>query len=274
MRIVDIHIHPWHQVSSLVTPAVMAEIHCQQMDLAGVAVSGILGKVSPGQTPEQVIAGNDYTRATVAAYPGRLYGLCYIDPTHPSGFVRKELDRCLSQPEFRGIKLEIDVCCRDKRLNRVMEKAGEYGVPVLHHSWYINLWSQNEAMHKLQAGRSEAHDIADLARRFPDIAIVMAHLEGSGIRGVLDVADCPNVVIDTSGSQPFTGTLEYAVRKIGAGRILYGSDLYGRSSAAQLGRVLGAGLSRAALKQILYANADKLYKLGALGGEESNERKN
>src|SRR5690554_4483333 len=126
MRIVDCHIHPWHLLAPRVNPAEMARVHCWQMDAAGVSASGILGKVSPGQSQQQVIAGNDYTRSTVAACPDRLYGLCYVDPTHPQAFVSEELDRCLSQPEFRGIKLEVDVCCRDQRLDMVMEKAAEY----------------------------------------------------------------------------------------------------------------------------------------------------
>ena len=53
--------------------------------------------------------------------------------------------------------------------------------------------------------------MADLAGRHPGVTIIMAHLSGAGVRGVLDVLPCKNVCIDTSGGQPLAGLVEYAV---------------------------------------------------------------
>lgn len=262
-HIVDVHIHP-HYPEKPRGGRFMADLMTAQMDRFGVAISGILGHVAPFQTTESVREWNSFTIETVRARPGRLFGMCYVDPSHPPAFVAEELDRTLSQPEMRGIKLEIDVNCRDARLDLVMEKAIEYDVPVLHHSWYINLWLTGKEHTYHQQGRSEPHDIADLARRFPEAKILMAHLEGSGIRGVLDVAECPNVWIDTSGSQPFTGTLEYAVQHIGAERIIFGTDRFGRGLAPQLGRIMGAEISEDDRSKILAENAIALYKLDEL----------
>jgi predicted TIM-barrel fold metal-dependent hydrolase len=259
-QIVDVHIHP-HYPEKPRGGGFMAELMIAQMDRFGVSMSGILGHVSPFQSTDSVREWNSFTVETVAARPDRLFGMCYVDPSHPAAFVTGELDRMLQSPGIKGIKLEIDVNCRDARLDRVMEKAIEYDVPVLHHSWYVNLWSLSPEHCYYQSGRSEPHDVADLGRRFPEAKILMAHLEGSNIRGVLDILDVPNIWIDTSGSLPFTGTVEYAIEHLGADRIVFGSDRFGRGLAGQLGRIMGAVISETDRQKILADNAIELYKL-------------
>lgn len=263
--IVDVHIHPDYPEKPR-GGAFMAHSMVSRMDRFGVSISGILGHVAPFQTEHSIREWNSFTVETVKAQPHRLFGMCYIDPTLPASFVEEELERMLSYPEIRGIKLEIDINCRDARLAIVMEKALAFDAPVLHHSWYLNLWNSPKELHYYQKGLSEPHDIAELARRYPGVKILMAHMEGCGMRGLLDVAPYPNVWLDTSGSQPFSGTLEQAVKYLGADRIIFGSDRYGRGLPSQLGRVMGARISETDRKKILSHNAIELYKLHDLGG--------
>ena len=117
---------------------------------------------------------------------------------------------------MRGIKLWISVHATDPRLDPIMARAAELGVPVLHHAWYkATEFIFNE---------SSTAEIADLARRHPDVTIIMAHLAGGGWRGVRDIVPCPNVVVDTSGAQPIDGVVEYAVELLGPERVVFGSD--------------------------------------------------
>lgn len=264
--IIDAHIHPHPPFENMPDPAQMAETTIGHMDRAGIGMSGLLGVVLPGQSEGQIRGRNDYTQAMVAAYPRRFFGLCFINPALSLKAVSQELDRCLQQPEFLGIKLEIDINARDPRLDIVMQKAIEYDVPVLHHAWYLNLWQYPCPEH--QANRSEPRDIAHLARRFPEANILMAHLEGCGIRGIIDIAELPNVYVDTSGSQPFTGTLEFALQYLGADRILFGSDLYGRSLASQLGRIAGCAMSKRDRSKVLGENTRRLFKVEVASTEE------
>jgi len=231
------------------------------MDRHGVAISGILGQVRFGQSEEEMKESIAFTHDVAQQAATRLFGMVYLNPAMPPALLRELLDRYLSTPYFRGIKLELDLNCRDRRLDLLMEKSIEYDVPVLHHTWYLNPWDMDEAAVKSQSHRSESHDVADLARRFPEARIIMAHLEGSGIRGILDVAKFPNVWIDTSGSQPFTGTLEFAVETIGSRRILFGSDLMFRSLEGQLARIYGANLAADDMENILHRNAREVFKI-------------
>ena len=49
-----------------------------------------------------------------------------------------------------------------------------------------------------------------------------------------------------------------AVRELGPDRIIYGSDVGGRSFASQLGKVMGAGIPSPARDQILAGNLRRL----------------
>ena len=51
-----------------------------------------------------------------------------------------------------------------------------------------------------------------------------------------------------------------AVRELGAARVLYGSDVGGRSFASQLAKVFGADISAAAKRLILGNNLKRLLR--------------
>ena len=252
--IVDVHVHhcigpergsPLRRLNWLLALA----------DQAGIDRLCLLGNVlrfGVHQSPRQVGAINDATLALVKRRPDRLLGFCFLNPQHGVGFLNEEIDRCIVAGGLAGIKLEADVNARDRRLGPIMKRAAQLGVPVLHHAWYKTVGRLPD--------ESDPSDIAFLARRFPETTIVMAHLIGAGIRGVLDVLPCPNVLVDTSGSQPVSGILEYAVEKLGAERILYGSDACGRDFSSQLGKIHGAKLTQRQRGLILGRNALRLLR--------------
>ncbi len=209
-------------------------------------------------TPEQIRVINDATIADVRARPDLYVGLCHVNPENPEDFAVGEIERCVRDNGLRGVKLEATVVCTDPRLDPIMETARRLGVFVLHHAWYQSV--------RTTEGESTPADIANLASRFPDVPIQMAHLGGARVRGVLDIRPYANVSVDTSGSQPLGELVEYAVRVIGADRIVYGSDVPGRDFSAQLGRVWGARISDADKRRIFHQNAERLLGLRGTDG--------
>lgn len=203
------------------------------------------------QSAEQVREINDDTIADVKKYRDMADGFCYINPALPADFIREEVTRCFAAG-LKGVKLEISLCCSNPKLDDLMAVLKEYDRPLLHHCWFKTVGKYGE--------ESDPSDIAILAKRHPEVKIVMAHLCGCGYRGVEYIADLPNVYVDTSGGQPENGFLQYAVKRIGAGRLLYGSDAPCRDFGCQLHKVLDAGLSSADMEKILYTNAVELLK--------------
>ena len=59
-------------------------------------------------------------------------------------------------------------------------------------------------------------------------------------------------------SNPTSGFVEMAVRELGAERVIYGSDAFGRSFASQLGKVMGADIPEPARRLVLGENLRRL----------------
>jgi predicted TIM-barrel fold metal-dependent hydrolase len=152
-----------------------------------------------------------------------------------------------------AIKQHMDAFADDPRQDAISEAAADLDVPIVWHAWYKKADGYPH--------ESDASHIARLARRTPRTRYVMAHLTGVARRGVQDVADLPNVWVDTSGCWPESEIVEYAVRHLGAERVVYGSDYVGRDYAVQLARVLGARIPDEDKEKVLWRNAAALLKL-------------
>lgn len=210
-----------------------------------LALTGARG----GASPEELRVRNDCTMALMAEDPHFWLGAMYLSPNHPPEFIREEARRCV-EGGMVAIKQGIEVNARDPRIDPIAEVAAELDIPILFHAWYKMVEKYPE--------ESDGSDIAHLARRHPDTRFIMAHLTGVGRRGVQDVADLPNVWVDTCGGWYDTEMVEYAVRHLGSDRLVYGSDYPGRDYAPQVGRVEGARLSEQDREKILWRNAEAL----------------
>ena len=202
-------------------------------------------------TADQVREINDKTIELLSWRPDYFIGFCFLNPLLGKSFVQEETARCIAEHGFKGIKLEISNNARDDCMAPVMEQARRLNVPVLQHSADQSIIQQREY-------HTDPADTAWLGRHHPDVTIIMAHLTACGLRGVMEIADVPNVVIDTSAYLPVAGLVEYAVEHLGAERVLYGSDLVIRDLPSQIGRVLGADITEAEKEAILYGNACRL----------------
>lgn len=254
MKIIDAHTHPIFfgkgasktEVDHLVRYAKSLGIE-KMVSLGDVLIHG------PSPSAQQLEAINDQTRQLLAWYPDYFIGFCYLNPTLGEKPLRKELERCLAHG-FQGIKLEIANNARDAVMAPLMRAAAEHQIPVLQHTWD----TLGKPMRKTH---SDPRDTCSIARRFPETKVIMAHLYGFGLRGVLEAQGLPNLYIDTSSCLPFAGLLEYAVEKLGPERILYGSDIPIRELGQCIGRVNGAEISDSAKEKILYSNAETLFDL-------------
>lgn len=252
--IIDIHTHPPRVPDGAIpeTPAATVERMLDDAARCDIEAICLLGRFWPYPDEEGIRQINDATLAMVHCAPDRVFGLCFLNPNLPPAFLISEIDRCM-EAGLSGVKLEFEVNARDSRLDPIMHKTAERGGFVLHHAWYKTTMKAYE--------ESDPSDIAHLAARHPETRIVMAHVTACGMRGILDVQACPNVLVDTSGSQPFSGIVEYAVEQLGAERVVFGSDVPGRDYACQIGRIMGASLTESQRTSILETNAARLLKL-------------
>ncbi|MES2461325.1 MAG: amidohydrolase family protein [Armatimonadota bacterium] len=184
-------------------------------------------------TPTEMRDANNHVLETIERFPNVIDGWCYVTPEHAAESLQ-EIRRCVSDGPMIGIKLWIARNASDASLEAIVAAAERLEVPILQHAFYKTTGNLPD--------ESNGADVAEMARRHPGARILMAHLYGVGERGVQDIAPYPNVYLDTSGSDPESGLLEYAVRCLGVKRIVFGSDAPGRDFGIQLAKVVGAEL--------------------------------
>lgn len=254
MRAIDVHTHPLLRDDHRARAGAAQLI--RRARAHGIRHIVVLGDVlAYGRLPTdaQIRLINDDTAWLMRQYPGYVTGFCYVNPVLGGHAVTREVDRCTARG-FRGIKLEIANNARAACMRPVMAAAERHGLVVLQHAWSMTKIRQ-------RSFHTDPEDVATLARRWPRVRIIMAHLTGCGVRGVMAVKDCPNVVVDTSGAAPEAGIVEYAVAQLGAERVLYGSDVPIRDFGVALARITGSRLKADTQRKILYDNARALLRL-------------
>ena len=254
MRVIDVHTHPIlrHDQRDIDGAAQLIR-RARAHGIVHVVVLGDVIAFGRLPTAAQVRRINDETAELMRAYPDFVTGFCHLNPTLGERAVRSEVARCAALG-FRGLKLEIANNARDACMRPLMEEAEQRGLIVLQHAWSMTKIRE-------RSFHTDPEDVATLARRFPRVSIIMAHLTGCGVRGVLAVKACKNVFVDTSGAAPEAGIMEYAVEQLGPERVLYGSDVPIRDFGVAIARVTGSRLDRRAKRMILHDNARALLRL-------------
>lgn len=194
---------------------------------------------------------NDRVMAAVRRFPQRAYGSVYLSPNFVE-FSLQEFDRCVRDGPMIGVgELEADKRCNAPELDPIVRRAVSMNVPILQHTW---LKSDGN-----DPGESTPYDLVELAKRHPDANFICAHTGGDWERGIRILRDAKNVSAEVAGFDPTAGVVEMAVRELGAERVIYGSDVGGRSFASQLAKVAGAEIPDAAKALVLGGNLRRLY---------------
>ena len=250
----DVHVHPldnfgMHRVSSPHEDVRRLTESAARSGVEKMVLFSLHTAVPREPTMEQCRQANDYALQMQAIAPETFYPFCYVNPMFPTGSV-EEIDRCVGPGRMCGIKLWVARRATDVGLDPIMDRAIAHDVPVLQHAW-------EKTTGNLE-GESFPWDVANLADRHPRARIIMAHLNGCGLRGLATVAHCPNLSIDTSGGDPESGMVDAAVRLLGPSRVVFGSDAPIRHFAVQLGKTLGTDLPDGIKRDILWNNTVRL----------------
>jgi hypothetical protein len=249
-RIWDNHCHMGRGPGS--TPAERAAFLLSVADRMGIEKLCVhlglaLGKQDP--TPEELTRDNDAVMKAIEAGKGRILGYVYLNPNHLE-FSLRELDRCVRDGPMVGVKLWVARRCSDPALDPIVRRAAELKAVIYQHTWMKT--GGNDP------GESSPLDLAALARRHPDVRLMCGHAGGDWERGIRAVRSTPNVLLEIAGSDPTAGFVEMALRELGPERIVYGSDVGGRSYGSQLAKVLGAAVPDEAKALALGGNLRRL----------------
>jgi len=201
------------------------------------------------------IGANAELADEIGRYPA-FYQWVVVDPTRPETF--RQASDILKTPRCIGIKVHPDFhgyAIKDQGA-KIFEFAAAERAVVLSHSG---------------GPPSLPPDFIPFADRFPEVTLIFAHL-GWSLDGDLtrqaravQMSRRGNVHVDTSSSFSITSNLlEWAVREVGADKILFGSDTPLYFTPMQRARIDNAELDDDAKRAILRGNAERLFgaKLG------------
>lgn len=171
-----------------------------------------------------------------------LYQWVVIDPRNDKTF--KQAERMLEDSKCVGIKL-----------HPVYHKYSleEYGDKV------FSFASEHHAIVLIHPEKA-ADYILPFADRYSNVRFIMAHLGNKSYVDAIANAKNGNVYTDTSGMASSQNmVIEYAVERVGAEHILFGTDTY--AAGFQRGRVEYALISQQEKENILRNNIEKLFEI-------------
>ena len=207
-------------------------------------------------SPKELREDNDYVLQALSHWSDRAFGFCYVSGEHPQASV-DEIDRCIANGPMVGIKLWVARRAADKQLDAIIEKASKHHAVIFQHTWFKQDGNQ-------LAGESTPSDLVELAARHPQTHFICGHAGGQWELGIRAIRSSLNISIELAGSDPTAGFTEMAVRELGPGRIIYGSDVSGRSFASQLAKVTSAEISEEAKQMIFKRNLQRLIERAQL----------
>jgi hypothetical protein len=202
--------------------------------------------------PKEVKECNDDVLDCMKRYHNRILGYCFVNPADWEKALL-EIDRCIMQNNMIGIKLYNQLKCSDPIVYPVVEKAIEFGIPILIHAGYLTDPPQAQN----QPNLSHAGDFAELSKEYPEAMLIEAHIGGGGDWewAIKSLKNSPNVYLDTSGSVIDEGIIEMAVKELGIERLVFGTDM---TMEGGVGKILGAKLTDLQREMIFWKNMQSI----------------
>ncbi len=216
----------------------------QRMDRAGVRMAAVSGYLnSPGPNPDslKVIA------EAVDKYPHRLIGYARLDPWFD--------DRCI-ETLTQAVK---DWGCRGVKLHPAHYTLYPFGpetVKLAHHAANLGLPILFHCGDELMC---LPYQIDRLAVKCPETTLILAHIGGffSG-EAALNVAERHNHVLVDTSEIPFPEMVKKAVNRLGAEKVLWGSDAPCCDIGHEIKKVELAGLTDRQQRLIFAENYARL----------------
>jgi predicted TIM-barrel fold metal-dependent hydrolase len=207
----DVHISPLREGNRISDDELL-----RRMDRAGVQAA--LAWLQPAYFRD-VQDGNRYVYEAMRRHPERIIGFGWVDPHFGLTKGLEEVKRCLEEYGFVGVKLngaQNDFPIDDETVSLpLIEAIAKSGRLLAFHIGADSI----ENTHPFR--------LAKIARRFPETTILAVHMGGAAVpdlsRAMIEFAqECPNIYLIGSSIAP--PAVLRAIQKLGARRVLFGSD--------------------------------------------------
>lgn len=218
----------------------------------GITEEGLIAQMDEYNIEKTALCNedNDLTLSVMKRHPGRIIGCVYVNPLNQKTV--DDMDKYI-EAGFAAVKLNPlrhAYCADAEIIDAVMEKAKKYNIPVCIHSGHPPY--------------SLPWQVGLLAERHPDVKLMMIHM-GHGHGVYIDAAikmalRYPNIYLEMSG-MPMPSKIREAYERVGADRIMFGTDTPFHHPTVEMQKVITSGLDKDAQQKIFYENAVKFFEV-------------
>lgn len=245
MEVIDVHTHfgKWALPTNCENISIFLEI-MRRNRIAKSIVSSSLAILYDFQE------GNKELRKIIDSYNKKLYGYVVVNPNYFE-LSKRELKFYLGFKNFVGVKFhpkhcQQSICSYESR--KLLKVIEDYQVPLLLHTYSSSL--------------ETPRNLLKITQDFSNLKIILAHMGGDNWKAGIEVAQkVKNTYLEICCSHPARDKIREAVDRIGARRVLFGSDSTLLDPAFALGMVKDADISQKEKELILYRNAQQLFDL-------------
>lgn len=199
------------------------------------------------QKPLQTMAYDDELRTLLERNTANVSGICPIDPGFPDESCKKMEDWIRNGPCI-GIKYvggnQLGITCDHPNNDKIIRLAEELNAVIYIHTWIKTGGNPRYPGGANLSGESTPTHVAALAKRFPNVPMICGHSGGDWELGIRAIRSCENVLLEFSGGDPHSGSVDMAVNELGADRIVWGGHGPSRSYSTEISKVLDASISQ------------------------------
>ena len=255
-RKIDAHCHPKKDLAKQLEVADRLGISKMQISNP---VTNFSGRESEG--PEKVREHNDIVLKAMKQFPDRYVGFFTLNPRYPKESI-EEMKRCVDLG-MAGYKGYTQVKVNDPLYYPIIEKLINYKMLVFMHA-FCQLGMGGYRM-KYDIGRfpntTLPEDMVDAAKRYPEAIFHFAHIAGGGDweYECKMLKQCPNIYVDTGGSNNEENIIDFAISHLGEDRIFFGTDdCYHHG----VGKVLASEATESQKQKIFFDNYNNILRIG------------
>jgi predicted TIM-barrel fold metal-dependent hydrolase len=199
---------------------------------------------------------NGFIAESMKAAPGRIIGFIRVNP-HLQEHALKSIREGVTRHGFRGVKYhprnEAFPINSEELSYPLAELAAKLRVPILIHTGEPDTY-----------GYAQPTLVGDLADSFPDLTLIIGHMGKRLYEDAILVATWfENVLLETSFRSP--RDIARAVRKVGADRVIYGSDMPFGIPEIEMLKVRVCDISEEEKEMVLGDNVARILGMEAMG---------
>lgn len=247
--IIDIHAHLGRYFQFPISHYEASDVarKADELGIVKVCVSHIYGLLY------DVREGNTMTLHAARQFPSKILFGGVLDPRESEDEIAREFERC--EPDV-AMWNELHPALHRYPINgpgfrTILELIKAKPKPVLIHTDESDPYSAPELLN-------------EVVSRFRDIPFLIGH-SGNVIGGFEKAVGLAkrhdNVYLDSTFSRNYWGVMEWMIKKVSAGKILFGSDMPFLNASAQVGKILSPGVSENDRRLIFRENAMTLLGL-------------